>query len=70
MIEGLEKRFSKLEASLGEAQGDRMLGTGFSTTFSQEKIFLGKNPVLNPVLSLLVYRRGLSSLWRRVRGLG
>jgi len=43
--------------------------TGFSTTFPQEKIFPSKNPVPNPVLNLLVYRRGLSSLWRRLERL-
>jgi hypothetical protein len=65
MIEGLEKRFSKLEASLGEAQGDRMLGTGFSTTFSQEKIFLGKN-----CMNMLIRgeRFGADVEWRIHRG--
>jgi len=46
-----------------------MLSTGFSTGFLLGKNFFRGNVVLNPVLNLLVYRRDLSSLWRRLERL-
>ena len=46
-----------------------MLSTGFSTGCLLGKNFFCGNVVPNPVLNLLVYRRDLSSLWRRLERL-